>query len=290
MNRFLIITNESKDPGSALSREVETKILAAGKTVLRSHFDDSWTLRKDDGSRVQPDGSFDCALVVGGDGTMLHAEHELFNHDVPMVGINMGTVGYLADINVAVWETALEELMSGTPETEERMMLSGSLIRGDQVVCREMALNDIVLGRKSSMHAIGIDVMINGQHVKSYVADGMIVSTPTGSTAYNLSAGGPIAMPSSSLMLITPISPHVLINRSLVCSDDTTVDLQLISKRNTAQFADAAIYFDGREYLMEPDDHVEIVCAPKKAKLFKMSRISFLENLSRKMAEGETRI
>ena len=289
MDRFLIITNEYKDPGSALSRKVETKILEAGKQVDRCHFDDAWTLRRDDGSAMRIDPDCECALIVGGDGTMLHAEHELFGYDIPMVGINMGTVGYLADINAADWESAIDDLMHGTPELDERMMLSGCLVRDDKVVFRDVAINDIVLGR-NSMHGIGIDVRVNGQHLKSYYADGMIVSTPTGSTAYNLSAGGPIALPSSSLMLITPISPNVLINRSLVCSDDTVVELALTNRRNAPQASDAAIYFDGREYKVETNDRIEIVCAPRKAKLFKMSRINFLENLSRKMAEGEARI
>ena len=289
MDRFLIITNEYKDPESALSKQVEAKIIAAGGSVVRCHYDDSWELRLDDGTPVRIDPECECALVVGGDGTMLHAEHELFGYDIPMVGINMGTVGYLADINAADWEGAIDELIEGSPVIEERMMLTGSLIRDDRVVFRDAAINDIVLGR-NSMHGIGIDVSVNGQLLKSYYADGMIVSTPTGSTAYNLSAGGPIALPSSSLMLITPISPNVLINRSLVCSEDTVVELALTNRRNATPATDAAIYFDGREYHVETNDRVEIASAPKKAKLFKMSSINFLENLSRKMAEGEARI
>ena len=290
MNKFLIITNIVKDIDSSLSKKVEEKIKRAGKSVSRVHFDAAWVLRDDDGQKYMIDPETECALVVGGDGTMLRAEHELIGWGIPMVGINMGTVGYLADIDSTMWEVAIDELINGHPVEEERMMLSGVLIRGEQIICRELALNDIFLSRKSGIHVISVSLEIDGQHVKTYNADGMIVSTPTGSTAYNLSAGGPIAVPSSQLMLVTPISPHVLINRSLVVGRDSTVSLSFMDRRSTNNSVDAAVYFDGREYDIEPGDRVEIEKAQVKAKLFNMSEISFLENLSRKMNEGQYRL
>ena len=289
MDRFIIITNDRKDTDCLISRKIFDKITGTGRSVNWLRFDDGWKLVNIDGGPAVIEADAECALVIGGDGTMLRAERELVDHAIPMVGINMGTLGYLADVNSNDWEKAVEELMYTAPRLEERMLVSGTIYRGGEAIFSQIALDDIVVGCVGYLHMIGIKVSVDGQELKSYHADGIIVSTPTGSTAYNLSAGGPIVLPEASMMVLTPLSPHVLINRSVVVPDTAAVSLELTSKKPVGTEGIAAVYFDGLEFPMQVGDRVEVVRAKQTCRLYRMNDYSFLENLSMKMSEGESK-
>ena len=153
----------------------------------------------------------ECVLVLGGDGTMLQAARENQNSDIPMIGINMGTKGYLTEVEVGSLDKALDCLMKGEYHIESRMMLSGIIHKGGSENKPMCALNEISITRKGSLAVIHYNVYVNGQLLKVYSGDGIMVSTPTGSTGYNLSAGGPIASPQAELMLLTPICQQAVL-------------------------------------------------------------------------------
>ena len=214
----------------------------------------------------------------------IQASRLLFGHDVPVLGINMGTLGYLTEVEVQNVEEAIAQLMRGDYSIERRMMLYGSVFSQGTGKISDVALNDIVLNRDGLMKIVHFDLYVNGQLLNSYQADGLIVSTPTGSTAYNLSAGGPIVEPTASLMVITPICSHALLNsRSIVFSDEDEITIQ-ISSRKDGQIDQAAITFDGDDFIpLQTGDKVVIKKAWETAQIIKLSKISFLETLREKM-------
>ena len=157
--------------------------------------------------RILPEGT-DCVLVLGGDGTLIRAARDMHAYDVPLLGINMGTLGYLTEVELQNVEEALEQLFEGDSQVEKRMMLVGTI--NDER--EELAFNDVVITRLGVLRVIHFKLYVNGELLNTYHADGMIVSTPTGSTAYNLSAGGPIVEPTASIIVVTPICSHALQN------------------------------------------------------------------------------
>ena len=160
---------------------------------------------------AEPVFDFDCdmAIILGGDGTLLQAATDLGDKDIPFLGINLGTLGFLAEVNVSDIEDALDKLIAGEYEIENRMMLYGRSFSGEEEKDNARALNDIVITRKGSLEIINFNIYVNGQFLHKYHADGIIVATPTGSTGYNLSAGGPVVEPKANLILISPICPHI---------------------------------------------------------------------------------
>lgn len=279
MDKFYIITNYTKDGDSRITRQIKKCIESYGKTCILCEKNEKEeiiveTIPKD----------IDCALVIGGDGTFIQASRFLFGHEVPMLGINMGTLGYLTEVEVQNVEDAIAQLMRGDYCIERRMMLYGSVFSQGTDKLSDVALNDIVLNRDGLMKIVHFDLYVNGQLLNSYQADGLIVSTPTGSTAYNLSAGGPIVEPTASLMVITPICSHALLNsRSIVFSDEDEITIQ-ISSRKDGQIDQAAITFDGDDLIpLQTGDKVVIKKAWETARIIKLSKISFLETLREKM-------
>ena len=191
----------------------------------------------------------------------------------------MGTLGYLAEVEVQNIESAIDQLVSDQPVVEARMMLKGTL--NDQI--EDIALNDIVLTRLRTLHLIRFNVYVNGALLNSYQADGVIVSTPTGSTAYNLSAGGPIVEPTASMIVITPICSHALNTSSIVLSADDEIVLEVGEGRD-GSVEDAGISFDGdRNIEVHTGDRIVIRKADDTTKLLKLSKVSFLEILRKKM-------
>jgi len=278
MNNFYIITNYAKDENQKITKKIKSCLEAYGKNCI--------LCVKDEREEVIPDTipeHMDCALVIGGDGTFIQASRLLFGRDVPMLGINMGTLGYLTEVEVHGVEEAIAQLMRGDYTIEKRMMLYGSITRKNGEKTSDVALNDIVLNRGGLMKIVHFDLYVNGQLLNSYQADGMIVSTPTGSTAYNLSAGGPIVEPTASLMVITPICSHALNSRSIVFSDEDEIVIE-IGARREGQLEDAVINFDGADFIpLQTGDRVTIKKARETAQIVKLSKIGFLETLREKM-------
>lgn len=267
MNKFYVITNKSKDVLLEITKRIKEYIETRGKECVLA--ENGLSLPKDT----------DCVLVLGGDGTLIRAARELHSYDVPMLGINMGTLGYLTEVEVQNIESAIDQLLSDKPVVEARMMLKGILNNR----LEDIALNDIVLTRLGSLRVIRFNLYVNGELLNSYQADGIIISTPTGSTAYNLSAGGPIVAPTASMIVITPICSHALNTSSIVLSADDEIVLEMGQGRD-GEIEEAGISFDGdRNIEVHTGDRIVIQKAEETTKLLKLSKVSFLETLRKKM-------
>jgi len=191
----------------------------------------------------------DCAVVVGGDGTMLSIARLLAPHHVPLIGINQGRLGFMTDIALDEKIAALTAILGGDYDAEDRNILQGTVTRQGQVMLDTLALNDVVVSRGAIGGMIELTVSIDGRFVYNQRADGLIVATPTGSTAYSLSANGPIMHPNLASIALVPISPHALTNRPIALSDNCTVEMTLTRGK------DAGAHFDGQAHftLMEQD-------------------------------------
>lgn len=267
MDKFYVITNKSKDVSLETTKRIASCLEEKGKECVLA-----------DSGKSLPEDT-DCVLVIGGDGTLIRAARELHNYDVPILGINMGTLGYLAEVEVQNIERAINQLTENDLLVEERMMLKGTL--NGQI--DEVALNDIVLSRLGSLRTIHFNIYVNGEFLSSYAADGVIISTPTGSTGYNLSAGGPIVEPTASMIVVTPICSHELNKSSIVLSADDEIALEIGQGRD-GSVEEAGISFDGEHNIkVYTGDLILIRKAKETTKMLKLSRRSFLEILRKKM-------
>jgi len=180
----------------------------------------------------------DLAVVVGGDGTMLGFAREMARHGVPLLGINQGRLGFITDIPIERWRESLAPVLAGDYEVESRAMLEGAVLRDGESIFSGLALNDVVVSRGGTAGMVELKVSVGEQFVANMRADGLIVASPTGSTAYALSAGGPIMHPSIAGWLLAPIAPHTLSNRPIVLPDSGEVRLEIVAGR------DASVNFD----------------------------------------------
>lgn len=183
----------------------------------------------------------DLMLVLGGDGTMIATARTIGDTEVPVMGVNYGGLGYLAEFRIEELFTALESILAGDYKLEKRVMLAVELRRGDELVTKNRVLNDVVMNKSALARIIEIETYLNAQFVNSFRADGLIVATPTGSTAYNLSAGGPIIFPSMNAVVITPICPFTLSNRPIVVPDDSVIEVRLMTEKE-----EVALTLDGQ--------------------------------------------
>lgn len=218
----------------------------------------------------------DCIIGLGGDGTLLSMAPKASFYDKPMFGVNLGRVGFLSSVEVESFEEKWNQIMRGEYRIESRMMLEA-----DYQSRKRVALNDIVITRETFSRMIELQILVDGTMVDSYMADGMIISTPTGSTAYSLSAGGPVVHPSMETILITPICPHDLYARPIVLPADRTVSVRI---GNTYRYT-AKISVDGRhDRAMTCGDEVVITRAPRSCKLIKVDGKSFYDIVREKIA------
>lgn len=221
------------------------------------------------------------AFVLGGDGTIISTSRKYAHLDVPILGINMGNLGFLAEIELSELDVALEQFMNDEFVIEERMMIKGMLKDG---CCFGKALNDIVITRQSISRMISFDVYVNDVFVNHYRADGIIISTPTGSTAYNLSAGGPIISPNNEVIILTPICPHSLTARSIVLAGSDSVRISFDNQRNQ-QVDDLLITIDGQEVIgINKEDEVILSKSETKVRLMRLNQNDFFKILRRKLS------
>lgn len=285
MERFCIITNRDKDESMAVTTRISGLLRAGGKQVCLAGID-----RRPDGScytRAEdvPEGT-ECVIVLGGDGTLLQAVHDLSGRELPIFGINLGTLGFLAETEVAEIEEAFGKLFAGQYEIREQMMLSVKVCMGGQERFMPDALNDLVITRSGFSRVIGVGVYINGELVNDYRGDGVIVATPSGSTGYSLSAGGPIVSPASNMMVITPICPHAFNARSIVVADTDIVSVRIRMSKKT-QEEEAIATVDGRAAVnLRAEDYVEVRRAARMTRLVRLSGGSFYQTLGAKLNGG----
>lgn len=276
MNNFLILVNADKDVDLKLSKEISEYLSARG---ANSHIV-SDTNRHYNGSRIDEAylEGVQAVLVLGGDGTMLRAAHVLDGHDIPLLGINLGTLGFLTEIEESGVFQALDRLLDGDFRLERRMMIEGCV--KDRIY---HALNDVVITRAGFSRVIGLNVYVNGQLLDTYEADGVIVATPTGSTGYNLSAGGPIVSPKSKVIVVTPISPHSLTAKSVVLDSSDKIRIEIVKKRKT-QDTEAIVSFDGSDNMeLSAGDEVTAAVSVRTVNLIKMHDVNFYSVLRDKI-------
>ncbi|HIW84266.1 MAG TPA: NAD(+)/NADH kinase [Candidatus Dorea gallistercoris] len=274
MEYFLIVTNDGKDADGQVTAKVKRLLEGAGKTCVLCQKDENKQIIRDS----VPE-RIDCALVIGGDGSLIEVARLLRGRGVPVLGINMGTLGYLTEVEVNHIEEAVARILRGEYGLEDRMMLEGVLKDGQ----KDVSLNDIVVSRKTEIRIIHFRIYVNGELLNSYEADGIIISTPTGSTAYNLSAGGPILEPTASMIVITPICPHALNTSSIVLSAEDEIVVE-IGEGHHGAVEEAMVAFDGADTMpLVTGDTVTVRRAAASTRLMRLSQISFLEMLRRKM-------
>ena len=186
----------------------------------------------------------DLAIAIGGDGTMLGAARALAPHEVPLVGINHGRLGFITDIGLDSWRQALSSILEGHYASEERTLLTARVVRGQEVVWTELALNDVVVNRSSRTGMIELQVHVDDLYMYSQRADGLIVATPTGSTAYALSANGPILHPQIKGIVLVPVAPQSLSNRPITLPDDVTITIRVVEGREPRVAGDMQVFSD----------------------------------------------
>ena len=287
MNHFYIITNETKDKDYSTTRMIRNYLMKRGKTCYmreRSGADNAA------GRQTLPEeipSDVDCVIVLGGDGTLLRAARNLVNLNVPFLGINLGTLGYLTEGDKNSISDILERVIAHEYIMEERMMLRGRIISPEgELLAEDVALNDLTVNRSRTLKIFRFKLYVNGEFLYLYTADGIIISTPTGSTAYNLSCGGPIVEPTAKLFLVTPIAPHSLNNRSLILSATDTIELEILgSEKDVDGEVEYVTYFDGDSaQQLLPGSRIQIRKADQVTKILKLSSQSFLETLRIKMS------
>ena len=277
MKQFYLITNAGKDPDQIYTKRIAEYIRIHGGNAVCV---DGEKPVAEQVSGPQPD----CVLVLGGDGTLLRAARNMMDKDIPLLGINLGTLGYLAEVESSNLEAALDQLLRDDFTREERMMLVGRVDK--QGVSEEnYALNDIVISRCGTLQILTFQIYVNGQFLNSYSADGIIVATPTGSTGYNMSAGGPIVEPCARLLLLTPICPHTLNTRSIILAPEDEIRIEIPQGRD-GQMQTVEANFDGSHKItLQTGDHIEIRKAVKTTGILKLNTESFLAVLHKKMSE-----
>ncbi len=226
----------------------------------------------------------DFIVVMGGDGTILSVARHYGSLGIPILGVNMGGLGFLTEISLDELHPCLKEyVLPGKFEVEERMILTVTLIRGGETIWQENVLNDAVINKGALARIAELTTWIDGENLTTYRADGLIVSTPTGSTAYTLSAGGPIAYPTLRHIILLPICPHTLSNRPIILPETVTVAVTLDEK-----VQDVYLTLDGqvgRE--LKPQDRLEVRSGPYNVRLVKSPRRSHFEILRTKLGWGE---
>ena len=282
MKKFLIATNYIKDKNLMLTSRIENYISMHGGTSRRIIGDVDGCISY----KKEFDENFDGIIALGGDGTILKVSRDLRTLNIPIVGVNLGTLGFLAEVEPEHIFPVIDRLLKDDYEMEERMNIYGLIYKNekDSPLHEDVALNDIVISRAGFSRVIGLKVYVNGKVMDIYEADGVIVSTPTGSTGYNLSAGGPIVSPKTDLMIVTPISPHSLTSKSIVLSSEDEIVIEVLQMRK-AQEEEAIVNFDGQQgILLSAGDRIVVRKSKSVTRMIKLFDVSFYEVLREKIA------
>ena len=238
-------------------------------------------------SRDEMPAAVDMILVLGGDGTLLAMGDRIAQHgvDVPLLGVNFGSLGFLTEITLAELFPALENAINGAVSLDQRRMLRAVVRRDGQVIADRVALNDVTLTRNATSPIIDLSVSVGSQFVAEFKADGLIVASPTGSTAYNLAAGGPIVHPVVEALVITPIAPHTLTNRPIIVPASSDVRIQPISNCDDNQII---VSFDGQSGIpLACDDIVSVASSEQPLQLFRATSRSYFAVLREKLKWAE---
>ncbi len=290
MRKILIVTNKCKDMDLSITDRIAGYLKSKGaevSTALRNVKD-----REDDSVRTE---GTDAIIVLGGDGTFLQVARECADKDIPILGVNLGTLGFLAEVAVDDIEASLDRLLAGEYEISRRMMLSAEVTPADDnkgvdgamrgVRQISPALNDITITRCGSLQIMRFTIYVNDRMLCNLSADGIIVATPTGSTGYNMSAGGPIVEPEAGLIVLTPICAHTLSSRSIVLSADDKVEIEIGAGKEDSCIEVEASSDGSDKMLVHTGDRVRVVRSRYTSSVVRLSKDSFLQTLHRKLGE-----
>lgn len=259
-------------------RKITSLLQASGRSVLLEPrpaealgFERGYTLK-------EIGGAADLIIVYGGDGTFLGISRRMASFDVPFIGINAGRLGFVTDIPSARMESEIAEILSGHYYTDSRVLLEARVFRGEEEIYRNVALNEVCISRGNSGGMIECSVSVNKLPMSIQRADGFIVSTPTGSTAYALSAGGPMIYPSVPCLLFISVAPHSLSNRPIVIPENAVVEISVTEAR------DAIFYFDMQDQTdVQVGDMLKITSYPHRVKILHPSRHNYFDTLNKKL-------
>ena len=270
MDKFYIITNQEKDVNYENTNKIRAYLISRGRQCQTPL----------DGP-IRPDTQ--CIIVLGGDGTLLHAALDYVGYDIPILGVNLGTLGFLTSLEKDEIFEGLDRLMANQYQVEHRMMLKGVVYKHGKQAMEALALNDIIVTRSGFSRLVETKLYINDILAGDYAGDGVIVSTPTGSTGYNLSAGGPVVLPETELMAITPICPHSLTARSIIVSPGDKIRIE-VGRRRKSQPEEALVTYDGQTVVdLESGDVIHIERARPRIHLIKVTSRTFYEILREKI-------
>ncbi len=278
MKSYLIVTNAIKDSGLELTLDIKAYIEKKGGVCkVVSDIEENKSLNDEHIKGVE------AIIVLGGDGTILRVSNAISSRDIPILGVNLGTLGFLAEIEPANVYEAIDKLFCKEYKVEERMHVSGDIYRNGELIYTGDSLNDIVVTRAGYSRIICLKVLVNGKLLDIYEGDGIIIATPTGSTGYNMSAGGPIVSPGTSLIIVTPVSPHSLTTKSIAFSSEDNITIEVVGKRD-GQEEEAFASFGGRKGLaLKQGDVLYINKSSRTTKLIKVYDVAFYEFLKHKL-------
>lgn len=281
MKTIGIIVNEERDEGYNYTRIlVESILKKGGKVRISQPVAGALGIKPDHTEEHEILEDSELVICLGGDGTFLKAARSLYDKKLPILGINLGSLGFLTEVDRNDIEKAVEHIFSGNYEVEERMMLEASITREGNIIGRDLALNDVVISRGALSRILHLKTYINNIFVDTFPGDGLIVSSPTGSTAYSLSAGGPIVEPDTDLMIVTPICPHLLYSRSFVTTGDRAVRAVV----DETYSHNAMVTIDGQKgFEIRGGDIIEIKKAPHSVKLIRINSRNFFNVLRNKI-------
>ncbi|ABO49616.1 NAD(+) kinase [Desulforamulus reducens MI-1] len=284
MNTIGLVVNSSKGDVAKPVREVISWLAEQRIKVLYNEESAVLLGCPEEGISTRELGAqCDCIMVWGGDGTLLNCARQTASSGTPIFGVNLGRLGFLTEIDIPDLRERLQALIAGHFYIEERMMLEATVIRGGQVVDQAVCLNDAVVSKGASFRMVQLRILVNNEFVGSFAADGVIVASPTGSTAYSLAAGGPIISPDMEAMLITPICPHSLSNRPIVISPQSKVEVQVLPYVDKV-----GLNLDGQYGLpLREGDRILINRATVKARFLKIQKTGFYDVLREKLKEWQ---
>lgn len=281
MKTLGVISNREKDRDLAFTKLlVESIINRGGEVKVSSELAQLLGIRDENLDDEAVCKGSEVVLCLGGDGTFLNVARKAYKNDTPILGINLGNLGFLTEVEKNDIDKAVELVIQGKYSIEERMLLEGSLIREGKTVANDIALNDVVISRGALSRILHVKTYINNVFADSFPGDGLIVSSPTGSTAYSLSAGGPIVDPDIDLIIVTPICPHILYSRSFITTGQRVVKAVI----DEEYCHDAMVTFDGQKgYDVRGGDAVEIRKASSSIKMVRINSKNFFNILRSKI-------
>ena len=277
---FGIVSNIDKDKNYSFAIRAAACITGRGSTAIVDSSYMGTSLGSDPNVTVSTYDGCDLLFSIGGDGTFLSAVHDHYAKDVPIIGVNLGSIGFLTEIQPEQFEDALDRILDGNYAIEDRIQLKVIVKDKDGIEKgRGLCLNDAVIARGFLLHVLTVDLFIDGDYVERLSGDGVILSTPTGSTAYSLAAGGPIVKPELSVFLVTPICPHTLHNRSYVVKEDSIVEIRLKDFHEQPLLS-----LDGRNDIsLSPLDCVFVSKSDHPMKIARMGYSNFYQTIRQKI-------